>query len=102
MSRSLILILVILSSLAAKAQNTVYSVGKIDMEFNVGGLGDAEVSIPIDIPDVASELKPAISLNYSSLNGHGILGLGFQLSGLSSITRTNKNLYFDGETSNID
>lgn len=102
MSRSLILILVILSNLAAKAQNTVYSVGKIDMEFNVGGLGNAEVSIPIDIPDVASELKPAISLNYSSLNGHGILGLGFQLSGFSSITRTNKNLYFDGETSNID
>ena len=63
--------------------------------------GSADVSqgrftydIQILTPKGVSGLKPSLSLNYnSSNNGNSILGLGFSLAGLSSISKCNENLF---------
>ena len=63
--------------------------------------GSADVSqgsftydIQILTPKGVAGLKPSLALNYnSSNNGNSILGLGFSLAGLSSISKCNENLF---------
>ncbi len=49
--------------------------------------GNAGYAIPIQIPPGAADVQPALSLAYSSDAGNGLLGVGWTLSGLSTITR---------------
>jgi len=42
--------------------------------------------------------QPNISLSYNSQAGNGVVGMGWSISGLSSIERVNKNMFFDGKT----
>lgn len=48
--------------------------------------GDANVSYPIVIPSGRKGMQPSLSVAYSSSNGNGWLGEGWDVSGLSSIT----------------
>ncbi len=72
------------------------AVGSLKGEFSVGGDGSAAYSIPIDIPKGTAGLEPKLSLSYSSASGNGIVGLGFTLSGLQSITRGRATYRKDG------
>jgi YD repeat-containing protein len=55
--------------------------------FSVDHLGSAELSVPIDVPPGTSGMMPHLSLNYSSSNGNGYVGVGWTLTGLPAITR---------------
>ena len=101
MKKSIFVILFLIFTLSLTAQNADYSVGRLNTTFQVGSFGDAEFFIPIELPEKSGALSQ-ISLNYSSLNGYGYLGFGFEIGGLSVIERTNKNLFFDGVSSVID
>ncbi|MBQ3689174.1 MAG: hypothetical protein II937_04820 [Bacteroidales bacterium] len=81
MKRVLSSILAILINFSVIAQNTDYSVGRLSGTVNVGELGNAVYSLPIEIPEGTNGLTPSVSLNYNSLNGNGILGVGFMLDG---------------------
>ncbi|MBR6278937.1 MAG: VCBS repeat-containing protein [Bacteroidales bacterium] len=96
MKKNLSVLLFLILNLTTVAQNEDYSVGCLAGNITVSDLGNTVFSLPInnDILD--------ISLNYSSFNGNGIFGEGFQLSNLSSISRTNKNIFFDKISSAID
>jgi RHS repeat-associated protein len=64
----------------------------------VSGTGAAMYELPIDIPQNAV-LTPSISIIYNSQSkAESVLGLGFNLNGLSRITRTGKSFFYDGET----
>lgn len=102
MKRVLSSILILLIGISAIAQNNKYSVGRLSGTVNVGELGNAVFSLPIEIPEGTNGLSPSVSLNYNSLSGNGILGVGFMLDGFSAITRTNKTIFFDGVASGID
>lgn len=63
--------------------------------------GDVSVTIPIKSFASEFESDPNISLNYQSSTGVGALGKGWYISGLSTISRTKKNYFTDGNTSGI-
>ncbi len=102
MKRVLSSILILLIGISAVAQNNKYSVGRLSGTVNVGELGNAIYSLPIEIPEGLSNINPNVSICYNSFSGYGDLGMGFYVGGLSEISRTNKNLFFDGVSDVID
>lgn len=58
--------------------------------FGVSDAGAATYNIPFVIPAGTAGLQPKIGLSYSSQSGNSFVGLGWSLSGLSSITRSSK------------
>ncbi len=80
------------------AQSTNHAVGTPKGTFCVSNTGAATYNVGIDVPD-GGKLTPGISINYSSQSGNGLAGYGFNISGLSCITRGCKDLFHDGFTS---
>ena len=72
-------------------------VGTIAGEGSVFQSGAANYSIPIYSPPGTAGIEPNISINYSSQSGMGLLGIGWGIGGISSISRVNKP-YFDDNT----
>lgn len=58
--------------------------------------GALNYSIPIGIPKGTRGLQPALSLDYISGFTDGVLGVGWNISGLSSIYRSNQELNIGG------
>lgn len=58
--------------------------------------GAASVTVPIWMPTGRNGVRPELALSYSSKAGDGLLGLGFSMSGLSSIERCWKRPAVDG------
>lgn len=77
-------------------------VGSIPGQFSVNGNGAATYSIPIECPAGINGMKPSISLVYNSQSGDGPLGVGWRIDGISSITKTTKNIFADNILSGID
>jgi YD repeat-containing protein len=59
--------------------------------------GAAIYHIPIVVPPGTNGVAPALSINYNSMAGNGILGRGWSLSGLSSISRVPGRLFYDDD-----
>jgi len=57
--------------------------------------------LSLTLPPGRAGVVPDLSLVYDSSAGDGVLGMGFSLTGISSITRCPKNLAQDGEVSAI-
>ncbi|WP_437968481.1 RHS repeat-associated core domain-containing protein [Sorangium sp. So ce260] len=57
--------------------------------------------LPIDVPP-GRGIEPRLAITYSSRAGDGLLGVGFSLSGLSSILRCHKTITVDGVVDGID
>ncbi|MBI3519891.1 MAG: hypothetical protein HY062_11105 [Bacteroidetes bacterium] len=70
-------------------------VGEIEGNFSVSLTGSSVYQIPIKISPGTAGMQPNLSLQYSSGSGSGILGLGWNLIGLSTISRVNKVPYLD-------
>jgi len=72
------------------------SVGTLAGTPGVSG-GSASYSIPIVIPPGRRGMAPQFALSYSSRGGNGIAGMGWSLSGLSSVHRCPSTLAQDGQ-----
>jgi hypothetical protein len=64
--------------------------------------GQFTYSIPIKVPAGRAGMQPTLSLEYASNGGDGLLGMGWSLSGLSSITRCGWSLAVDGRVDGVD
>jgi RHS repeat-associated protein len=64
---------------------------------SVGSSGTAIYTIPIFTCPSTAGMEPSIAISYNSQAGNGILGAGWNISGISSITRTGKNYYTDNK-----
>lgn len=71
-------------------------VGRIDDSFEVNLNGVVNYEIPINVPSGTGGMTPQLSLTYSSTQSDGLLGSGFELTGLSVINRAPSNLHTDG------
>ncbi len=85
-----------------RSLNTSYMVGTTNGSFNVSPVGGATYTIPLDLPLGVAGLQPSISINYNSLAGSGIVGYGWQIQGLSVITRSPQTYYYDGKYVGVD
>ncbi len=77
------------------------SVGKIPFSEGITPSGGRTYSIPIPQASGIS-LSPQIALSYNSQTGNGVAGYGWNISGLSSITVTGKNIYYDNTPAPVD
>lgn len=58
--------------------------------------GGITYSIPIYTPPGTNGVQPSVSITYSSQSGNGNVGFGWNIGGLSAISRTGKNIYHNG------
>lgn len=61
----------------------------------VNSVGAATTALPIIAPPAAGGVTPQLSLSYNSNAGNGHVGIGWSLTGLSSITRCPSNFQTD-------
>jgi RHS repeat-associated protein len=77
-------------------------VGTTPSSFAVSLTGAATYSVPITVSPGTAGMKPSISVAYNSQVGNGLLGFGWNLSGLSAITRVPSTLYNDDLVDGVD
>jgi hypothetical protein len=71
-------------------------------QLDVSDLGAATYTLPIDLPPGINGLQPGISLSYSSMNGNGPMGIGWNLAAGGSITRCGRTFEQDGVHDGVD
>ena len=86
----------------SRSLNTSYLVGSTNGAFNVNALGGATYTIPLEVPEGIGGFAPSLALSYSSNAGNGIAGYGWNIGGLSAITRSPKTYYHDGVSVGVD
>lgn len=72
-------------------------VGKVADSHNVTDNGQFAYTLPIAVASGTGGMSPKLSIVYGSSNGTGLLGYGFDLHGLSTISRAPRNLFNDGK-----
>ena len=76
-------------------------VGEIPYTSSTNKFGAKTYEVPIEVYSGINGFQPALALTYNSQNGNSITGKGWTLSGISSIRRTVKNLYYDGKADGV-
>ncbi|MDX6188498.1 polymorphic toxin type 23 domain-containing protein [Flavobacterium sp. Fl-318] len=77
-------------------------VGITEGQLSVSLSGGANYTVPIAVPPGINGVLPQVSLVYNSQGGNGIAGYGWNISGVSAITRTSSTKYHDGTIDPVD
>lgn len=75
--------------------------GWTEGSFSVSHAGAAGYHLPLWVPDGRRGMQPELAIHYNSSGGNGLLGVGWALSGLSSIRPCPRTLAHDGTNENI-
>lgn len=77
-------------------------VGAIPATVDISALGGATYTIPIQVPEGINGMQPNLSIVYNSQSGNGLLGWGWNLGGISAITREGPKMFHDFATLPVD
>jgi RHS repeat-associated protein len=77
---------------------TEADIGWTPGEFSVSHDGAAQYSVPLWVPAGRGSVTPQLSLSYSSGGDNGLLGVGWALTGLSTISWCGRTQAQDGKT----
>lgn len=77
-------------------------VGITEGQLNVSPTGGATYDIPINMAPGINGVMPQISLSYNSQSGNGLVGYGWNISGISSITRMPSTKFHDDTIDAVD
>lgn len=69
--------------------------GSFSGSLDISPMGGATYVVPLDLPEGIGGLQPNLSIGYSSQGGDGIMGKGFSISGVSSISRRNSTVFHE-------
>ena len=75
---------------------TIQNIGALTGHFSISSDGAAGYQIPLPLPPGTAGMAPALSLVYNSGGPNGILGVGWQLAGLSTVSRVGRTPAQDG------
>jgi RHS repeat-associated protein len=67
-------------------------------QFSVSDDGAAQYTLPLWVPPGRGAVAPELSLSYNSRSGNGLVGVGWSLTGLSSISWCSRTFAQDGYT----
>ena len=70
--------------------------------FSVSLTGAATYSLPLEVPPGINGIEPKIGITYNSQAGNSTVGYGWNISGLSAISRVGSNKFFDGKNSLVN
>lgn len=78
------------------SMSTTTYIGSLPDHFSVDSDGGTNYIVPIEVPPGTNRMLPKLSVGYNSGGGNGLLGVGWRLLGLSSITRAKATMAQDG------
>jgi len=88
--------LILMQFTMLQAQNTSNpNVGAIPGTIDVSPMGAATYTIPIEVVPGTMGTQPNLSVVYNSYSGMGLLGMKWNLAGVSAITRCGQTPYYD-------
>jgi len=76
--------------------------GRTASILDVSASGSATFTVPITLPPGIGKMVPQIALSYNSHADKGIAGLGWNISGLSSINRVPTTVFHDGRMDGVN
>lgn len=94
-----ILFAMLFAAVPASAQQG--AIGAANGLFAVSDMGAATYAIPVEVPQGVGGLRPDIALTYNSQCGNGVCGVGFAISGVSSIARVARSVYYDDSAKGV-
>jgi RHS repeat-associated protein len=71
-------------------------IGGTEGTFSVDGNGTATYDMPIEVPPGTAGVGPQLAFTYSGQRDNGIMGMGWAVSGIDSVSRCNANPVPDG------
>jgi hypothetical protein len=77
-------------------------VGITDGQLSVSLTGGATYAVPIAVPPGINGVVPQVGLTYNSQGGNGLAGYGWNISGVSTITRIPAAKFHDGKIDAVD
>ena len=77
-------------------------VGITEGQLSVSLSGGATYSIPIAVPPGINGVVPQVALVYNSQGGNGMAGYGWNISGVSAITRIPRTKFHDGVVGGVN
>lgn len=93
-----------MQSMATTTEPTGFSteVGITEGQLSVSLSGAATYNVPIMVPTGINGIVPQISLTYNSQGSNGLAGYGWNIGGISRITRIPSTKYHDGTIDGVD
>ncbi|WP_396178415.1 polymorphic toxin type 23 domain-containing protein [Flavobacterium sp.] len=77
-------------------------VGVTEGQLSVSLTGGAAYNIPIAVPPGINGIVPQVSLGYNSQGGNGLAGYGWNITGVSVISRTSTTKFHDNIIDGVD